>query len=103
VVDDDSPVVSLQFMVDGLPVGPPLVSGPYVSNWDSTGVSTTQPHSVTARSTDALGRSQVSSALSVQVDNGPSILSVGVNPGLTASRFWRKRWKKLLKPLEEKK
>jgi hypothetical protein len=85
VVDDDSPIVSLQFLVDGLPVGAPLVAGPYTSTWDSTGVSTTQPHSVTARSTDALGRSQVSSALNVQVDNGPSIQSVTLNPGLTAS------------------
>jgi hypothetical protein len=40
---------------------------------------------VSARSTDALGRSQVSSAVTVQVDNGPNILGVGVTPGLTAS------------------
>jgi hypothetical protein len=75
----------VQFFVDGLPIGAPLAAAPYTTTWDSAGFSASQPHSITARASDALGRSAASGALSVQVDNGPTITAVSVSPGLTAS------------------
>jgi len=85
VVDDDMPIAQVQFYVDGLPAGLPLVAAPYVATWDSTGSAASQPHSITARTFDTLGRSQVSTAITVQVDNGPTVSALDVNPGLTAS------------------
>jgi hypothetical protein len=85
VVDDEAPVTRVQFFVDGLPIGTPLATAPYAATWDSAGFSASQPHSITARGSDSLGRSAASGAVSVQVDNGPSISAVIINPGLTAS------------------
>jgi hypothetical protein len=85
LVDDDAPVTRLQFYVDGQPVGAPLNSAPYTLTWASTGLSASLPHTVSARATDALGRSGASGNVSVQVDNGPSISNVSVSPGLTVS------------------
>jgi Bacterial Ig domain/Purple acid Phosphatase, N-terminal domain len=87
VVDDDAPITRLQFFVDGLPVGDALSTAPYATIWDSTGLSasSSQPHLVTARATDARGRSAVSGSVGVQVDNGPRISAVTLNSGPTAT------------------
>jgi hypothetical protein len=85
VVDDEASVTRVQFFVDGLPIGTPLATAPYSAIWDSAGLSASQPHSITARASDSLGRSAASGALSVQVDNGPTISAVSVSPGLTTS------------------
>jgi hypothetical protein len=85
VVDDDVPIARVQFFVDGLPVGPPLPSAPYAFEWDSSGVSTRQLHTISATATDLLGRSAASGIVSVQVDNGPTITGMTVNRGLTAT------------------
>ncbi len=85
VVDDDAPVARVQFYVDGQPVGSPLSAAPYTSSWNSAGLNPSLPHSISARATDAQGRSGVSSNVSVQVDNGPTISNVSAGPGLTAS------------------
>jgi hypothetical protein len=85
VVDDDVPIARLQFFVDELPVGAPLTSAPFTTNWDSTGASASQPHTITARATDVRGRSALSAPRSVQVDNGPEISAVTASGGLTAS------------------
>jgi hypothetical protein len=85
VVDDDAPMARVQFLVDGLPVGPPLAAAPYSAVWDSTGFSASQPHTISVRATDVLGRSGNSASIGVQVDNGPSIADVLVSAGLTAS------------------
>ena len=85
VVDDDAPITRLQFFVDGLPVGAPLTSAPYSMTWNSVGLNPALPHTLSARATDALGRSGVSGNVNVQVDNGPTISNVASSPGLTAS------------------
>jgi hypothetical protein len=85
VVDDDVPITRLQYYVDDVAVGAPLNTAPYSLVWPSAGLNPLVPHTVTARATDALGRSGVSGNVSVQVDNGPTISSVAVSPGLTAS------------------
>jgi hypothetical protein len=85
VVDDDAPIARMQFFVDGRPVGAPVLTAPFTTFWDSTKVSTNQPHTITAQATDGRGRSAVSGGLGVQVDNGPKILGVTLNAGLTAS------------------
>lgn len=84
-VDDEAPVARLQFFVDGIPVGALLSAPPYSTTWDSRTFSASQPHIVTAQATDVLGRTALSGAVSVQVDNGPKISSVTASPGLTAS------------------
>jgi hypothetical protein len=92
VVDDDVPLVRLQFYVDGLPVGASQTEpGPYITTWDSSGFNPNVPHTVSARATDALGRSSSSRTISVQVDNGPRISGVSMSPGLTA-RSARVSW-----------
>ena len=85
LVDDDVPLVRLQFYVDGLPVGPVLNAPPYSVSWTSEGISTALPHTITARATDILGRSGSSGLITVNVDNGPVISNVSVGSGLTAS------------------
>jgi len=85
VVDDDTLVARVQFYVDGLPVGPSLVAGPFSVIWDSSTANARLPHTIVARATDMLGRSGTSGMLGVQVDNGPTISGVGVSLGLTAS------------------
>jgi hypothetical protein len=85
VVDDDVPLQRLQFFVDGQPVGPVLTSAPYSITWNSVDLNPALPHVITARATDALGRSGTSGLVSVQVDNGPKISNVSVGPGLTAT------------------
>jgi hypothetical protein len=85
VVDDDAPVSGVQFYVDGQAVGAPISAAPYALAWNSAGLSPALPHTISARATDALGRSGASSNVNVQVDNGPAIANVSAGPGLTAS------------------
>ena len=85
VVDDDVLLARVQFYVDGMPVGPPLVAAPYSVVWDSSAANARLPHTISARATDILGRLGTSGMLGVQVDNGPAISQVGVSMGLTAS------------------
>ncbi|HEV7666669.1 MAG TPA: fibronectin type III domain-containing protein [Chloroflexota bacterium] len=85
VVDDDAPVTRVQFLVDGLPVGLPLVTAPFTVLWDTTAVRATQPHFITVRVTDLQGRTALSGMVTVAVDNGPTISDVVVSRGLTLS------------------
>ena len=85
VVDDDAPIGRLQFFVDGVPLGVPITAPPYIATWDSTGLNPKVPHSISARATDLLGRSGASEAISVQVDNGPTISGVALVAGPTTS------------------
>jgi hypothetical protein len=85
VVDDDAPVVRMQFFVDGHPVGAPLSAAPWTMAWSSEGLSAALPHGISALATDSLGRSGLSRTVNVQVDNGPTISNVSAQPGLTAS------------------
>jgi hypothetical protein len=85
VVDDDAPLARFEFLVDSVPVAAPLSAAPYVLAWDSTTANPSAPHTISARATDALGRSNVSALLTVQVDNGPRISAMSIGPGLTAT------------------
>jgi hypothetical protein len=85
VVDDDAPLTRVQFLVDGVPTGAPLVAEPYAAAWDSARASADRPHVLTAQATDALGRTSLSAGVTLQVDNGPRLTGIGVSPGLTAS------------------
>jgi hypothetical protein len=85
VVDDDQTVTRLQFLVDGQPVGPSLTAAPYTFDWDTTSASQAQPHLISARASDVLGRSGTSASVAVQVDNGPTIGDVTVNRGRLSS------------------
>jgi hypothetical protein len=91
VVDDENPVTLVQFLVDGVPVGV-TSHAPFSATWDSTAARRSAPHTVAARATDALGRSATSAAVSLTVDNGPTISQVVTTPGLTTSSVrvdWR--------------
>jgi hypothetical protein len=85
VIDDDVPIVRLEFLVDGVPIGPPITAAPYAVGWDTTRFRADLPHTISARATDLQGRSGTSGVVSAQVDNGPGIVAVGVNQGLTPS------------------
>jgi Bacterial Ig domain/Purple acid Phosphatase, N-terminal domain len=85
VIDDDVPITRLQFYVDGQPVGLSLTAPPFSMAWNTSAVSARLPHTITARATDAFGRTGVSAPLTVRVDNGPAISSVAVAGGLTAT------------------
>jgi hypothetical protein len=65
---DDVGVVSVQFMVDGAPVGAPQTVAPYSVNWDSTGVAN-GTHIVSADAVDAAGNMTASAVVTVTVDN----------------------------------
>jgi len=67
---DDVGVESVQFKVDGNPVGPPDTSAPYGMTWDSTTVPDGQ-HTITAEARDAAGNTGVSAPVTVTVQNGP--------------------------------
>src|SRR5262249_49194447 len=65
--------------------GTPLSAAPYTMIWNSAGLNAALPHSISARATDAQGRSGISSNATVQVDNGPTISNVAAGPGPTTS------------------
>jgi hypothetical protein len=74
---DNLGVASIQFQVDGAPVGPVITEDPFSTNWDTTGVPQGQ-HVVTAVGTDAAGNQTTSagvtvnlSGMDVQAENGP--------------------------------
>jgi hypothetical protein len=65
---DDVGVVSVQFVVDGTPVGALDTVAPYTINWDSMSVPD-GPHSITAIARDVAGQATTSAAVAVLVDN----------------------------------
>ena len=64
VVDDDSPVTLVQFLVDGVPVGV-ATRAPFTLTWDSSAARTRTPHTIAARAMDALGRTATSAVVTV--------------------------------------
>lgn len=73
-----SPVVKLQFLVDGLPVGSPLTAPPYLDYWDSRTASD-GPHVVAATATDTFGLVGTSAPVAVTVDNSHPPGAIGVD------------------------
>jgi hypothetical protein len=85
LVDDDAPLARVQFYVDGVALGTPLASEPFLATWDTARLNTRVAHTVSVTATDVLGRSSNSETISVQVDNGPAISRVAMSPGMTAT------------------
>jgi len=75
-VDDDAPVVSVQFLLDNAPVATGAPSAPFTGAWDSRLATTHDIHTLTARVTDALGRESISAPVWVRVENGAAFNQV---------------------------
>lgn len=65
---DDAAIASVQFYVDGLPVGPADVAEPYGANWD-TREAANGAHTVTARAQDTAGNITMSTPITLNVAN----------------------------------
>jgi chitodextrinase len=68
---DDGAVASVQFYLDGQPLGSPVTTSPYAINWDTT-KTTSGTHTLYAVATDVGGLSTTSASVSVVVDSGGS-------------------------------
>jgi hypothetical protein len=75
---DASGVRSLEFLVDGAPLGGPLSAAPYEKNWHSSSA-TPGLHELRARATDFSGNTGVSEPVTVSVDETNAV------PGLVAA------------------
>jgi hypothetical protein len=73
---DDTGVVSLQFYIDGNPVGSPLTAPPYVVYWNTTTVPDGQ-HTITASATDTVGHIGTAPSVTVTVDNSHPANPIG--------------------------
>ncbi len=67
-VTDAQGIASVQYMLDGQPLGSPVTSAPYSFSWDTTKVSNGN-HTLTAVATDTAHLSTTSSAVTVSVQN----------------------------------
>jgi hypothetical protein len=65
---DTTGIASVQFTVDGNPVGPKLTSAPYTYNWDSTGLSNGS-HAIGAVATSAGGTKGTATPVTVTTNN----------------------------------
>lgn len=65
---DNVSVASVQFLLDGAPLGSPDTAPPYANSWDTTGV-TNGPHILSAVAMDAAGNSTTSAAIDIMVAN----------------------------------
>src|SRR5262249_40229175 len=61
-------IKSVQFFVDGQPIGAPVTTPPYMTTWD-TRTATTGTHMLSASATDSAGLIGNSPSVSVTVDN----------------------------------
>jgi Domain of unknown function (DUF1929)/Bacterial Ig domain/Kelch motif len=76
---DNLAVSSVQFLLDGNPLGAPVVQAPYTMNWDSTTVANGS-HTLSARATDPAGNIGTATPVTVTVANAPP-----VGPSIDAS------------------
>jgi galactose oxidase-like protein/Big-like domain-containing protein len=81
---DNVAVASVQFQVDGSPVGAPVTQAPYTMSWDSTTVANGS-HTLSARATDTAGNPATATAVTVTVSNptpvGPTVDTTTVADG----------------------
>ena len=73
-------MASVQFRLDGAPLGVAITSAPYVLSWNSTSASNAT-HMVSAAATDAAGNLSTAAPISVTVDNQAPSGSVVINGG----------------------
>src|SRR5207253_2544024 len=67
---DDTAVASVQFKLDGQPLGDPDTQAPYTTTWDST-TADDGPHTLTAEATDAAGNKATSAPLRPTTTHAP--------------------------------
>jgi hypothetical protein len=67
-VTSNLPIASVQFFLDGTPLGTPVTSSPYSIQWDTT-LATAGTHVLTATATDTSGDAGTSKPVSVTVQN----------------------------------
>lgn len=72
---DSSGIVGVQFVIDGVPLGAEDTSAPYSAVWDTAAVGD-GPHAITAVARDNAGKTTVSAAVSVVVDNTPPAVAI---------------------------
>lgn len=65
---DNVAVGNVQFLLDGNPLGSPVLQAPYTYTWDSTSVAN-GTHILSARATDTSGNTTTATAVSVTVSN----------------------------------
>ncbi len=69
---DNVGVVGVQFLLDGVAMGPEDMSAPYELSWDTT-TTTNGSHTLTAKARDAATLQTLSSPMSVTVSNAPPL------------------------------
>ena len=70
---DDVAVTTVQFKLDGAPLGPADLLAPYAATWNTT-LSAGGAHVLAAVAWDAAGNASTSAAVSVTVDNAPPVI-----------------------------
>jgi hypothetical protein len=68
--NDNVAVASVQFLLDGQPLGNPVTSPPYAMNWDTT-TATNGSHTLSAEATDSSGNVGTATNVPVTVQNPP--------------------------------
>jgi len=84
-VTNDQPILGVQYLLDGLPLGPEVTTFPYASTWDTTPVPVNSSHALVAFMHDALGRYTPSVPVDVTVTDTkpPATVILFPPPGIT--------------------
>jgi hypothetical protein len=78
-------ITAVQFLLDGLPLGPPVTSAPYTMTWN-IGSTPPGPHYLSAQATDARGFIGTARAVQIAVPTPPiKIGSIAVDRQVTAT------------------
>jgi hypothetical protein len=75
-VSDNVGIASVQFLLDGAPLGSQLTSPPYSMVWNTT-TATNGSHNLTARAQNTAGQTGVSTGVTVNIDNSGNPAVVG--------------------------
>jgi hypothetical protein len=76
---DDVGVTSVQFKLDGQPLGAPVTAPPFMTSWDTRTASAGQ-HTITAEARDAAGNVGTATGVTVTVDNTtPPPAAIGID------------------------
>jgi Big-like domain-containing protein/fibronectin type III domain protein/lysyl oxidase len=67
---DNVAIVTVQLLLDGAPLGPPVTSSPFSITWDTT-TATNGTHTISAEATDTSGNTATAATVSVTVQNPP--------------------------------
>jgi hypothetical protein len=74
---DNVGVANVQFTLDGINLGPPILISPYQLTWDTTGT-TNGTHTLGAKATDGAGNTTTATTVSVTVSNPPTISATSI-------------------------